>query len=274
VCHYVNAKLSASMAGDLQVDTLEAIELPWVRARGVRIVAPNGVPAIDVGHVEVELDLAAILAGRFAWRRASIHGGVVRVTEDAHGRVNMEETFRATGPEEAGMLSALGSSLTRASAGPDRAAKGPLDLRTMVTSDMVLVIAGGSLPSLRLVDLHGIMRVQELSDGSVSLRFDEYRGSIVKGLPTGRLDFRQVTGHVETRGARLLRFQGTGKSEGEPVDFGLDIVTKPRKRVAIDAHFERPSAEAFTTRAFGFWARNTGTLDLRVDHGRGSGGAR
>ena len=68
----------------------------------------------------------------------------MRVTENEAGKINMEETFRGprSGASERG---SDGSSDDR-----------ELDLRDMVTSNMTLVISGGSLPNLRMVDEVGM----------------------------------------------------------------------------------------------------------------------
>jgi hypothetical protein len=253
VRRWVEREVSGAMMGELRIAHIESIELPWVHARGVKIVAPDGVPAIDVHEVQFKLDLGALREGRFAWQRAEIHGGIVRVTEDARGRVNMEETFRARQPED------------------DRdemPEEGLLDLRTMITSGMTLVIRGGSLPHLRMEDLNGIMRIQTHADASVTLRFDDYRGHFVKGLPTGRLDFEDVKGQVLTEKKRLLRFEGHGRSEGEPVEFSLDIHTEPKTLVEIDARFPRLSAEALSTLGFAAYTKFTPGLELDVRPGR------
>jgi hypothetical protein len=96
------------------------------------------VAAIDVGRAEIEFDLAAFLTGDFAWRRADIRDGLVRVSEDARGRVNMEETFKSRAPSSP--------------EAEETEEGGEMNMRTMVTSNMRLVIGGGSLPTLRLVD--------------------------------------------------------------------------------------------------------------------------
>jgi hypothetical protein len=251
---WVVGQANGAMMGELQIDRIERVALPWVHARGVRIVAPDGVPAIDVRKVRFALDLGALREGRFAWHRAEIDGGIVRVTEDARGRVNMEETFRAR------------KSGTHEDQEPPK--EGALDLRTMITSDMTLVIRGGSLPHLRMEQIHGIMRIQTHADASVTLRFDDYRGHFVKGLPTGRLDFEDVKGQVLTDKKRLLRFEGRGRSEGEPVAFTLDIHTEPKTLVEIDAEFPRLSAESLATLGFAGYTKFTKDLDLDVKPGR------
>ena len=134
----------------------------------------------------------------------------------------------------------------------------------MMTSDMVLVIGEGSLPHLRMENLRGTMRVHVLPDEEVELRFDEYSGDFVKGLPTGRLTFHDVKGKVQTEGRRLLRFEGQGQSEGAPVQFVLDIHTEPKTQVEIDAHFEERSAESASTRTFAAWTKFVPGLDLRL----------
>jgi hypothetical protein len=250
----VERAVSSGMMGELRIASIDRIALPWVHARGVQIVAPDGVPAIDVKQVRFELDLGELMDGRLVWHRAEIDGGIVRVLEDRRGRVNMEETFKArkTGSE---------------GDGEPPPEEGALDLRTMVTSGMTLVIGGGSLPDLRMENIHGIMRIQTDREDAVTLRFDDYRGNFVKGLPTGRLDFVDVKGQVLTDRKRLLRFEGRGKSEGEPVAFALDIHTEPKTLVEIDARFPRLSAESLATLGFAGYTKFTRGLDLDVRHG-------
>ncbi len=240
--------VSSGMQGTLEIDELAAIELPRVYARGVRIVAPDGVPAIDVASADIIFDLSSFLRGDFVWHRAEIRDGIVRVTEDARGRVNMEETFKAP---------------------PGKGNDAELDMRTMVTSNMRLEIYGGELPTLRLVDIDGIMRVQVDADGITHIRFDDYRGHFVKGLPHGQLRFRDVKGHVQNGHDRLLRFAGKGEFEDEPVIFDLDIFTEPKKRVLIDATFPRLSYASLSTLGVATWSKlSGGALDIDVHHGR------
>jgi hypothetical protein len=256
VAQTLERNINDEIMGTLHIGRIERIDWPWVEAEGVQIVAPSGVPAIDVEHVRIELDPTALREGRFAWRRAEIQGGTVRVSEDARHRVNMEETFRGRHkkPHERPKLS---HSEERGTA--------PMDLRTMVTSNMTLLIYGGSLPKLRLSELDGVMSVTKLPNGRVTLRFDDYRGHM-EGLPTGKLDFHHVKGHVETDQNRLLRFEGRGLSEGEPVSFALDIHTKP-KHVKIEARFPRLSREAVATLGFSQYTRFSEHLELEVKPG-------
>jgi hypothetical protein len=255
ICDYVNRHVSAALAGDLRIERLDAIALPTVRAHGVEILAPNGTSAIRVEDVEMELDLAAIVRGTFAWKRALIRAGIVHVLEDERGRVNMAETFK---------LSELQADVEPGAPGADQ-----LDLRTMVTSDMTLVIGGGSLPKLRLERLRGVMRVHVLPDGRTQLRFDEYTGSIVRGLPSGRLDFHRVKGEVRAPADKLLHFEGEGKSEGEPLAFTLDVVNRPRERVDIEAEFFERSLEAFSTWLVSKWMQlGSGNVQIHVRHRR------
>jgi hypothetical protein len=142
-----------------------------------------------------------------------------------------------------------------------------IDLRGMATSRCELVIGGGSLPPLRLVDLAGIMRVYVAPDGKVELRFDRYSGRIVKGLPTGELAFEDVRGQVQTRQKQLLSFTGRGRSEGAKVAFTLDIFTAPKKRVKIDASFPELSVGAARAKFVSAYTSFSPTIELRVDAG-------
>jgi len=83
-----------------------------------------------------------------------------------------------------------------------------------------------------------------------------------------KLDFEDVKGQVLTEKKRLLRFEGHGKSEGEPVTFSLDIHTEPKTLVEIDARFPRLSAESLTTLGFPGYTKFTKELDLDVQPGR------
>lgn len=256
LCARLSQAISRQMAGSLQVTEIEEIALPRVKAHGVRLVAPDGKAAIEVEQAEIELDLYTLLLGDFAWKRADISHGTVRVTEDAQGHNNMEETFKSPANDS--------SKRRERSEGKS---DGELDLRTMVTSKMVLLIGGAGLPDLRLVDLHGIMRVQVDSNGDVQLRFDEYRGTFAKGLPNGVLQFRNVKGHVQTGAKRLLHFDGDGKFQGEEVSFRLDIFSEPRTRVEIDAFFPKLSAASISTLGLEAWSKLTPGLDVKVRHG-------
>jgi hypothetical protein len=255
ICERVNRGVSGQMQGTLQIERIAQIDLPRIDARGVRIVAPDGVAAIDVERAEIEFELASFLRGDFAWRRADIRNWTVRVSEDARGRVNMEETFKARAPSSG--------------AADEDAEGGAMSMRTMVTSNMRLLIGGGSLPTLRLVDIHGIMRIQVAPDGTTDIRFDDYRGNFVEGLPNGQLAFRDVKGHVQTGHQRLLRFEGKGRFEGARVAFALDIFTEPKKRVQIDAYFPELSEASLSTLGIAAWSKVTGgALDIRVRQGK------
>jgi hypothetical protein len=254
LCARLNQAVSRQMAGSLQVEEIEAIDLPHVTGRGVKLVAPDGKAAIEVEHAEIELELSSLLLGDFTWKRADITRGTVRVTEDRHGKINMEETFKSP-PSESGKR--------REPSGDG----GEMDLRTMVTSDMVLLIGGGDLPTLRLVGLHGIMRVQVDKEGDVELRFDDYRGTFAKGLPNGVLQFRNVKGHVQTGKKRLLHFEGEGRFQGEEVRFRLDIFSEPKTKVEIDAFFPKLSAASLTTLGIDAWSKLTPGLDVKARHG-------
>jgi hypothetical protein len=252
----INRSVSSQMQGRLEIERIAAIDLPYVDARGVRIIAPDGVAAIEVERAEIAFDFAAFLSGDFAWRRADIRNGLVRVTEDEHGRVNMDETFKA--PQRA----------QREQAGKQQEG-GAMDMRTMVTSNMRLLIGGGSLPTLRLVDIYGIMRIQVAPDGKTQIRFDDYRGHFVEGLPNGKLKFQHVKGHVQTGHERLLRFAGDGRFQGQQVAFDLDIFTKPERSVKIDATFSHCSLAQLSTLGVAAWSKVAGSaLDIRVRAGK------
>lgn len=251
----VNRRVSAFIAGSLEIEHIDEIALPHVKTRGVTLADPSGRPAIEAKSVDIELDLEAIWNGRFAWHRADIRGGRVHVREDDQGRINMEETFRAAHPTP------------DSNAEHDTQGKGPLDLRGMATSNIELLIDGGTLPTLRMTSLTGIMRVHVLANDDVELPFSKYEGHFVEGLPTGRLDFHHVNGRVQTSGKRLLRFEGQGKSEGEQVSFVLDIHTQPKTNVEIDARFPKLSAESLATKGFAAWTKLMPDLDLRLKHG-------
>lgn len=256
LCARLNQAISRQMAGTLQVDEIVEIDLPRVKGRGVKILAPDGKPAIEVAEADIELDLSTLLMGDFAWKRADITNGTVRVTEDARGKNNMEETFRAP-------TSSSGKRRENEAGG----GSGEVDLRTMATSDMALIIGGAGLPALRLVDLHGIMRVQVTADSDVELRFDEYRGTFANGLPNGVLQFHNVKGHVQTGKKRLLHFTGEGRFQGEEVSFELDIVSQPKTRIEIDALFPKLSAASLSTLGLEAWSKLTPALEVKVRHG-------
>lgn len=261
VCARINAAVSEQMAGRLIIERIDELKPPHVKAGRVRILAPDGRPAIDVESADIEFDLMSFLTGDFAWHRAEIRDGTVWVTEDARGHINMEETFKAPSSGSQGTQAADASSETA----PDA---GELDMRTMVTSNMKLIIGGGELPSLRMVDIHGIMRVHVNPRGETQIRFDDYRGHFVEGLPHGQLVFREVKGHVQTDHRRLLRFEGQGDFEHEKVAFTLDVFTEPRDLVKIDAHFPELSAAALSTLGVSAWSKLTPALEVVVHQGK------
>jgi len=260
VCEKLNAAITQEIAGRLEVKRMDSLSFTRVTATGITIFAPDGRPAIEADTADIEFEPWQLLQGHYGWHRADIRGGVVHVTEDSRGRINMEEVFRARHPEPES---------TRAKSAPgDRSDAAKLDLQNMVTSDILLTISGGTLPSLRLVNLYGIMRVHVLADGTVELRFDEYRGVFEKGLPTGKLVFHQVAGHVDPANRRLLHFKGRGKSQDAEVAFKLDIYTKPENRVEIEAVFPELSVASLSTLGVEAWSRASPTLDLDVRFGR------
>jgi hypothetical protein len=250
IAHGVNR----SICGRLVVDRVTRVDWPALSAEGVRILDPEGRPAIAVERATVHLSLRDMLAGRAGWARAEVSDGTVYVTQDARGRLNMSETFKHCGPSH-----------------PASAGSGEIDLRKMATSKMALVIGGGSLPALRMTGLRGVMRVHVLASGDTELLFDGYRGRFEKGLPTGLLVFADVQGSVHSAGTRLLRFDGRGESEGEHVDFTLDIVTAPRTRARIDATFARVTAESVATRALALWTAFSPGLQLVLHRPGGDG---
>jgi hypothetical protein len=259
ICARINASVSQQMAGRLLIEHIDEVRPPRVKAGRVRILAPDGQPAIDVESADIDFDLKSLLRGDFVWRRADIRNGTVWVTEDARGRINMEETFKARSPQPT----------VAHEADVDAQSKddGELDMRTMVTSNMSLIIRGGELPSLRLVQIHGIMRVHVDRRGVTQIRFDDYRGHFVEGLPHGQLVFREVKGHVQTDHRRLLRFEGEGDFQQEKVAFALDVFTGPRDHVKIDAYFPELSAATLSTLGVSAWSKLTPTLEIDVRHG-------
>ncbi len=254
--------ISQQIAGRIEVDGFDELSLSHVRAHGIKIFAPDGKPAIEAETATIDFDLLALLGGSYGWDRADIKNGKVYVTEDASGKNNMQETFRI--PPEPGLKKTANASKEAANAGTES----KLDLRNMVTSEITLEISGGSLPSLRLVDLYGIMRVHVPADGNVELRFDAYRGKFSKGLPTGTLLFREVAGQVVPSHKRLLQFEGRGKTEGAPVSFELEIFTEPKKLVKIDARFPELSPAALPTLGVATWSKLSPTLDVSVHFGK------
>jgi hypothetical protein len=253
ICDAING----GIAGKLEIGHISELGLGALRAHDVVIRAPDGQPAIEVAETRIDYDLWGMVTGTQGWDRAEIDDCRVHVTEDKRGKVNMEETFKSrTGdkpkePKE-----------------PKDESGSAVDLRTMVTSRCFLYIGGGSLPPLELVDLFGIMRVYVAPDGKTDLRFDDYRGRIVKGLPTGVLDFEAVTGKVQTQQKQLLEFVGKGKSEGADVAFNLAIATEPKKRVKIDAKFPELSAGAARAMFVSAYSSFSSTIEMNVDTNR------
>jgi hypothetical protein len=253
IAGWVSRGISSGIMGTLEVSRIDRLEWGQVEAHGVTIRAPDGKPAIEAEHAVIEFDPLQMWSRRLGWSRAAIDHCRVHVTEGANGKTNMEEVFKKRHESDDG----------DASGGDDAS---DLDLQSMVTSACELTISGGSLPMLRMQDLAGIMRVHVLKSGETELRFDNYRGSFVDGLPTGVLDFQDVTGEVKTGQKRLLHFAGEGRTKGSDVAFTLDISTEP-KQVRIDAKFPEASFAAMSTRAVSMWSKLSPTLDLRVSSG-------
>ncbi len=256
LCLRVSAAITEQIAGRLEVAGFDELSLTRVRAHGIKIFAPDGKLAIEAETADITFEPLSLLRGRYGWTRADIKNGKVYVTEDAQGKNNMEETFRARTPSEPATTAA-----------EDGSSESRLDLRSMVTSDILLVISGGSLPRLRLVNIYGIMRVHVLADGKVELRFDEYRGNFERGLPTGPLLFRDVAGQVVPSDKRLLHFDGRGKTEGAAVSFKLDIFTEPKTRTHIEARFPELSPAALPTVGVAAWSTWSPNLDVKVRFG-------
>jgi len=261
--------INAGIAGRLEIERFDQLTFGRVHARGVTIEAPGGKPAIFAERAVIDFSLSELLSGHPGWDRAEIEGCEVHVTEDESGKINMEETFESPKPatppsdeNEQEKAEKKRDEEARAKAG-----ELDLDLRTMMTSRCVLHLGGGSLPTLRLIDLAGVMSVKVLANGDAALRFDDYRGTIDKGLPTGELVFRDVSGEVHTGKKKLLHFDGRGRSEGADVTFGLDIETKPTK-VKIDARFPELSGPSLRAFAVGTWSKFSSSLDMRVHHGK------
>lgn len=246
--------INSGMAGTLEIGRITSVGLTEVHAQNVVFRAPDGKPAIEVAQTTVTFDPLQLLRGPYGFSRADIDGCLVHVTESQGGKVNMDETFASGDASEAGRSD-------ESKKKDDR----PIDLRGMATSNCELVIGGGSLPSLRLVDLVGIMRVQVAPDGKVDLRFDNYRGRIVRGLPTGELAFEDVRGQVQTRQKKRLSFTGRGHSEGAKVLFALDVFTQPKTRVVIDATFPELTRGAARAKFVSAYTRFSPAIELNVD---------
>lgn len=257
VCSLLNRAVTAQIAGRLQVERIDALSLTQVTASGIKIFPPTGEAAIEAEHAVIDFSPRKLWAGEFGWSRADISHCLVRVTEDKNQHVNMEDTFAK-----------------RKSPGQDSQHETPesdsssdlLDLQSMVTSDCTLLIGGHELPSLKMTKLAGIMRVHVLGNGDTELRFDRYKGTFVKGLPTGVLEFHDVFGEVVTAGKRLLRFSGLGRTRGEKVAFELDIATKPEQQVKIDAVFPKHSLASLRTECVALWSEFSKSLELTVHY--------
>lgn len=252
----VVSAIGGGMAGSFDIERIEELSLNRVHARGVTFRDPTGKPAIEVTEAVVDFELSQLWSGPYGFSRADIDGCRVHVTEDEQGKINIQRTFASKKkPDE-------GDDAPKKNDGRE------IDLRSMITSGCTLVVGGGSLPSLRMTELEGIMRVHIASDGKVALRFEGYDGTFEKGLPTGVLKFREVAGHVEPGEAKLLHFDGKGRSEGAPVEFVLDILTKPKTRVKIDATFPELSANGLRAMAVAGFSKFSDTLEFDVHHGR------
>ncbi|MDB4974368.1 MAG: hypothetical protein JWN48_2709 [Myxococcaceae bacterium] len=262
VCTWLNRAVSDQIAGTLEVGSIEALSLGQLTARGVKLVPPTGLPAIEAERAVIDFSLRKLWAGQLGWSRADISKCLVRVSDDPQHKTNMEKLFAK--PKEA--KDSPDSKSSKSSKDDEGSA---LDLQSMVTSDCTLFIKAGDT-ELRLNNLFGIMRVHVLANGDTELRFDRYRGTIDKGLPTGELKFHDVAGEVTTAGKRLLRFDGAGRTHGAPVDFSLEIKTEPKKLVKIDARFPEPSPGSFSTLIASLWSKVSPAIDIDIRYGKPS----
>ncbi len=254
LCSYISRQFDSQLQGHLAVDRIEDLRLDRVIARGVRFVPPDGgPPAIEVPRVTITFSPWDALQGSYGWTHADVEQPLVRVTELPNGKTNMEELFASREPDPSEQPSA-------------RRDKGkPVALQGMVTKGAKLWIGGGSLPSMYLSDIQGIMRIDIDDEGAV-LRFDEYHGKL-DGLPSGHLDFGDVKGQVWTAGKRLLHFDGRGTNEGQPVVFGLDIVTKPTD-VKINTQFAEVGVGSLAARMMAVWSKFSPGIDVEVTQTR------
>lgn len=256
VARWVNQGISSGIMGTLEVARIERLQWGRVEAYDVTIRAPDGKPAIEAKHAIIDFDPLQVFGNRVGWSRAEIEHCLVHVTENDQGDINMEKVFEKrrdpSKPKDEGEQ--------KSGEGSD------LDLRSMVTSDCTLIISGGELPTLKMKDLAGIMRVHVPPSGDCELRFDNYSGTFTDGLPTGELVFRDVVGAVMTSQDNLLHFDGQGRTKGSEVAFKLKISTKP-KQVRIDAKFPEVSFASISTRAVSLWSKLSPTLELNVSQG-------
>jgi hypothetical protein len=215
---------------------------------------PDGQPAIQVALAELEPDVGRLLKGEFVGTRARVRDGMVAVRESPDGKINVDQAFRGE-PDD------------NEKGDADKANKGPkvqVDFRNIATTNMRLSLAGGSLPSLQFEDLNGIMRIQTAQNVDVWLAFDQYSGAMKTGLPEGALRFRAVSGHVQTKGNRLLRFEGQGETGGDALRFLIDYVKEPEKQITIDLEFSDPSAKALAARLASLYGRMSDKLEVNV----------
>ncbi|MEY4513889.1 MAG: hypothetical protein RLZZ450_6011 [Pseudomonadota bacterium] len=253
VTRWVNQGISSGIMGTLEVSRIDRLQWGRVEARGITIRAPDGKPAIEARHAIIDFDPLQVWSKQVGWSRAEIDHCLVHVTEDEHGDINMEKVFEKR----------RDPSQPKKEVGKKSDDATDLDLRSMVTSDCRLIISGGSMPTLEMQDLAGIMRVHVPPDGDCELRFDNYSGTFTDGLPTGELVFRNVAGAVMTSQDNLLHFDGQGRTRGSEVAFALHISTKP-KQVRIDAKFPEVSFASMSTRAVAVWSKLSPTLELNV----------
>jgi len=255
VCALINRKVTEGIRGTLEVERIDALSFDTLTAHNVKIIAPDGVPAIVAETAVIDFSLSEMWAGRYGWSRADVRNCLVRVSQKHGSKTNMEATFEGRAPKHHEEKK-------------EKKDSSEVDMRSMATSNCTLLIFGGSLPDLRLTDLDGIMRVHVLKNGDTELRFDHYRGSIEKGLPIGELAFHDVQGDVLTKGKRLLRFVGEGTTHKTPVTFALDVDRDGKNAVHIDAAFPEPTFRALSSAWLELWSKFNDNLDIRVQFGK------
>ncbi|HEX5657474.1 MAG TPA: hypothetical protein VFX59_09765 [Polyangiales bacterium] len=248
---FVAGKISSVFAGRMEIAHIDDLRIDRIVARGVRFIPPdNGPPAIDAPRVVMTFSAWKMLHGEYGWSRAEVDHPLVRVTENPRGKTNMEELFaspKGKAPNEPKKKDESSS---------------PVAMENMVTTQAKLWLGGGSIPEMYLSELDGIMRIDIDPKGDATLRFDEYKGKL-DGLPSGHLDFADVSGSVWTGGKRLLQFTGHGKNKGQPVEFGLEISTKPSD-VRIDAQFDEVGVGSLAARMMAVWSQFSPGIDVEV----------
>lgn len=153
VARRIEAEVSRQVRGTIRVGEITELSRSSLRARDVRVIAPDGATVIDVRDVAMDIRWRSLAAGRFESTSARVHGGAVRIAE-AQGdprSVSIELAFRGRGGDNSGRSAGGGS---------------PLSLRRMALSELTVTSDFDGLPDARGERLSGTLDIVVPREGA------------------------------------------------------------------------------------------------------------